>query len=319
VSMVLANSLSTSESFFSVVVKRIGHSARALVLTWATLTVEGRQNVTPFRLRVRIVRMAAGNVYSTSHQRLRGRARQPSEAPARATRIGLEVRFEAGAGAANLFHLDGKRIAPDAQSSGDLSACALLGIEQSSSLRREVTELGNADAPPLPLALDLRPEVFGPCHGVILALDLSVGHLDSGHRRGDAPHSSGVARTPPICPTGRRVDLCRRSSWWESFVRQEDVSPSVSAQRRCAILRRRRIVSGVRLHAKFILRSLGCHLIRPVHRHSWRPKGPRAGFAGSIRWRDEEGRIQMSHERTNLEPSAMLTPWPRSEPRLTFA
>ena len=124
---------------------------------------------------------------------------QPSEAPSRAAGVGLGVRVKSGAGATNLFHLDGERISADAQPGGDLAPRALFGIEQSPGLRREVAELGNADTPPLPLPLDLRPEVFRPDHGVILALDLSVGHRDSRRKL-----------TSLFAARHRRCDLTRR-------------------------------------------------------------------------------------------------------------
>jgi hypothetical protein len=89
------------------------------------------------------------------------------------------VGFESSASATHLFHLHREGISAESQPRRDLATGTLFSIEESPSLRGQVTELGNADAPPLPFSLDLRPEVFGPWHGVILALDLSVGHRAS--------------------------------------------------------------------------------------------------------------------------------------------
>jgi hypothetical protein len=88
------------------------------------------------------------------------------------------VRPSAGLGP-DLFHLDPKGISANPKTRGDSAARLVLRIEQPSSLRREVAEFGNANAPPLPLPLDLRSEVFGPNHRAIFASVSKGGPMDN--------------------------------------------------------------------------------------------------------------------------------------------
>jgi hypothetical protein len=188
-------------------------------------------------------------------QRLCRWAHQSSEAPSWSARGGLVVGFESSASATHLFHLDGEGISAEPQPRRDLATGTLFSIEQSPGLRGQVAELGDAYAPPLPFSLDLRPEVLGPWHGVILALDLSVGHRES-RRQFMTDDRSRRRRTDPTTGGARTRSGhigCRARS--ESFVRHSDVSPSVSVHERCAREAGDRALTAIEIKQNLIIRS----------------------------------------------------------------